>query len=349
VDAVSRLHGHLVTADPHAIYAQLRARWALRVWVASPVARGALFVFGAALGFATLGSLSGIAYRAGMGSATFVTVRAVVGAGLLAVLLCFRPAARVSLRGLPRSERVMLGMAMAANATLNLALFAAYGSMAVALVLAVYFTYPMLVAVMSVLIGRERFTPVRSIGLVMAVCGVALVLGDQVIGASLDPIGIAWAATAAGLQACYLVLSRAGYTRVPAEQATVMVLGGGAVLAGGVALVADLPSGAMLAWISDGSAWAAVVLAGVVGAAVAKVWLLRGVRLLGGTRTAVLMLLEPVAGALLAAAVLGQALSPLEGAGGAVILVAALLVQRPAPGRAAPQAALVTSGSAVPR
>lgn len=330
-----------MTTTPPLVRAARREWWhlrsALRSTLLSPTARGALLVTAAALAFATLGSLSGIAYRSGMGSATFVTLRAVIGASLLAAFLLLRPGSHVSLRGLPRAEKAMLFTAMVANATLNLALFAAYGQMAVALVLAVYFTYPMLVAVASVLIGRERFTPARSLGLVMATSGVALVLWDQLGASSLTPIGLVAALGAAACQACYLVVSRAGYTRVPAEQATALILGGGAVLAAGVALAVDLPSGRLLTWMTDPAAWAAVAIAGVLGATAAKVWLLRGVRLLGGTRTAVMMLLEPVAGALLAAAVLDQGITLLEAAGGLIILVAALLVQRPAPGPTAPR------------
>lgn len=319
---------------------QLRTAVARRGWLAraamlSPTARGALFVLGAALAFSTLGSLSGFAYRAGMGSATFVTLRAILGALLLIGFVGLRGGGWVRLRGLPIHERAMLGAAVVANATLNLALFAAYGQMAVALVLAVYFTYPMLVAIASVVIGRERFTVTRATGLGLAVAGLGLVMVDQVGGGALTGPGVAWALVAASCQATYLVVSRAGYTRVPAEQATAVMLGGGAVLAGVVALLVDLPSGRLTAWLADGSAWVAILLAGAIGAAAAKVWLLNGVRLLGGTRTAVLMLLEPVAAVILAALVLNQAMTPLQAVGGAVLLGAARLVQRPAPGAAA--------------
>jgi drug/metabolite transporter (DMT)-like permease len=298
--------------------------------------RGVATILAAALAFASLGTLSGIAYRAGMGSPTFVTVRAVVGTLLLIALIARNAGARVPLRALPGREQVMLFVAVVANACLNLALFAAYGQMAVALVLAVYFTYPMLVALGSVAIGRERFTPTRVTGLVLAAGGVGLVLADQLAGASLAPLGLLLALAAALCQSSYLVVSRAGYTRVPAEQATALMLGGGALLAGAVALAVDLPSGRLVSWVGDPAAWAAVIIAGALGAAAAKVWLLRGVRLLGATRTAVLMLTEPVGGVILAALVLGQAITPLEGLGGAIILGAALLVQRPAPGPAAP-------------
>jgi drug/metabolite transporter (DMT)-like permease len=289
------------------------------------------------MAFATLGSLSGIAYRAGMGSATFVTVRAAIGAMVLLAVICLRSGCWVRLGSLSSRDRLMLGTAMAANATLNLTLFAAYGEMAVALVLAVYFTYPMLVSVASVLIGRERFTPVRSAGLLLAVAGLALIMWDQVGAAALTPLGIAWALAAAVCQASYLTVSRAGYTRVPVEQATVLMLAGGGLLAGAVALAVDLPAGRLGTWVTDPSAWGAVLVAGLLGAALAKVWLLRAVRLLGGTRTAVLMLFEPVVGVLLAAVVLAQAITLLEALGGLVILSAAVLVQRPAPGRNAPR------------
>lgn len=299
-------------------------------------AQGAGWVVAAALAFATLGSLSGVAYRSGMGSPTFVAVRAIVGATALVALVVLRHRSWVRIGGLPRREQLMLGAAMLANGTLNLALFAAYGEMAVALVLAVYFTYPMLVAVASVLIGRERFTRARTVGLLLSAGGVVLVLGDQIGVARFSPLGMGWALAAAACQATYLVVSRRGYTRVPAEQATALILGGGAILAGAVVLAVDLPAGRLLTWTTDPAAWAAVLTAGLLGAAAAKVWLLRGVRQLGGTRTAVLMLLEPVAGVVLAAAVLGQAISPAEGVGGLVIVGAAVLVQRPAPGPMAP-------------
>lgn len=304
--------------------------------LASPTAKGALFVLAAALAFSTLGSLSGLAYRAGMGSATFVTVRAVVGATLLLLVVAVRHQPWVKIRGLPRHEMAMLGAAVVANAVLNLALFAAYGQMAVALVLAVYFTYPMLVAVASVVIGRERFTRARTVGLATAAVGLALVMAERVGGASLAPLGLLWALVAATCQATYLVVSRSGYTRVPAEQATALMLGGGAALAGIVAVVADAPSGALVAWVADPAAWASIGVAGALGAAAAKVWLLNGVRLLGGTRTAVLMLFEPIAAVALAAVVLDQTVTPMQAAGGLVLLGAARLVQRPAPGAGAP-------------
>jgi len=334
-------------------------------------ARGVVYVLLAALAFGMLGTLSNLAYRAGMSAPMFTVLRAGIGALTLAVLIAVTRRPTVTVRRLPRPERISLAIAIVANATLNLALFAAYGAMSVALVLAVYFTYPILVALASVALGRERFTPSRVAGLVLATAGLALVLGSQAgptVGVT--AAGLAFALLAASCQATYLVVSRAGYTRVPSDQATMLILIGGVLLALPLALVAG-PAGSaaaasagagaaegaddllaavatMLAgsfrWVADPTAWLAAILAGTVAAAAAKVWLLRGVRRIGGTRTAVLMLAEPLFGVVLAAIFLGQAVVPVEVAGGVLVLAAALLVQRPAAGPATAAVGPASSG-----
>ncbi len=291
---------------------------------------GVASVVAAAASFGLLGALSVLAYEGGMAPSTFAALRAVVGAGVLTAVAGLGGEVSVGLGRLARREQLMLAVAIVANASLSLVLFTAYGAMAVTLVLAIYFTYPLLVAMASVALGRERFTAVRVCGLALALAGVALVLVGQIgPGAHVSLLGVVCAAAAAVCQATYLVVSRSGYTRVPPVQATRLILFGGGLLAGVVAVALDLPSGRLLGWIASPQAWACVLVAGTVCAAFAKVCLLRGVRRIGGTRTAVLMLGEPVIGAVVAAVVLGQQLTPTAAVGGAAILVAAALVQRP--------------------
>jgi drug/metabolite transporter (DMT)-like permease len=55
---------------------------------------------------------------------------------------------------------------------------------------------------------------------------------------------------------------------------------------------------------------------------------LMAIRRIGGTRTGILMLLEPVVGVLLAALVLGEALAPIQAVGAALVLAGALVLQR---------------------
>ena len=73
--------------------------------------------------------------------------------------------------------------------------------------------------------------------------------------------------------------------------------------------------------------WPVLFLAGVVAAGVSSVLFLTAIRTIGGTRTGILMLWEPVVGVILAALWLGEALSPIQGAGGALVLLGAVVLQ----------------------
>ena len=139
----------------------------------------------------------------------------------------------------------MLGLAVAVNGLMNLVLFFAFGAMAVGLVMVVFYCYPVLVALMSAALGRERLTQVRILALAIACGGLALVLGSQ-----LDPeahataAGIALAGVAATCHAVYLVAIRGGFDDVPAVQATSLVLAGGLVISGTAAIVIGGAGGA---------------------------------------------------------------------------------------------------------
>jgi drug/metabolite transporter (DMT)-like permease len=67
---------------------------------------------------------------------------------------------------------------------------------------------------------------------------------------------------------------------------------------------------------------------GLFAAALPSVLFLTGIRWIGGVRTGILMLFEPVVGVALAAALLQEGPQPLQVLGGATILLAALIVQR---------------------
>jgi DME family drug/metabolite transporter len=296
-----------------------------------------LYALGAGIALGTLGPLSNVAYAAGMGSATFAAMRAGIGALVLVLAIAWTGRPMPALRALSMRDRGLLALTAIAQASLSLSLFAAYHAMTVALVLAVYFCYPLMVAGLSIALGRERLTQARGVGLVVALGGLlAVILGNGVAGAGVAPIGLALAALAATCQAVYLVVSRSGYSRMPSDQASTVILSGAAVILWVVALPVDGGLTGATSWTGSASAWLAVLIAGVVGAAFAKVYMLRAVRRVGGTRASVLMLSEPVTGVALAAVLLGQGLSLLQALGGVGVLVGAALAQRPASGRHGP-------------
>jgi drug/metabolite transporter (DMT)-like permease len=289
---------------------------------------GFLKVVSAAAAMGTLGPIAAVAYGQGLEPATFSALRAAIGATILGALVLSHRQPSVSLARLPPRQRALFALAVVVNGLMNLVLFFAFGAMAVGLVMAIFYLYPVLVALMSAALGRDRLTPVRVFALALACAGLALALGSQ-LGpeAHATAAGVALAGIAATCHAVYLVAIRGGFDDVPTVQATSLVLAGGLVISGTAALVIEGP-GVAGEWLASPVAWVAILCAGTFGA-LPKVWVMGGVRLIGSTRAAVALLTEPVVAVAVAALALGQRLTVFELVGGAAILVAVVLVQLP--------------------
>jgi drug/metabolite transporter (DMT)-like permease len=287
---------------------------------------GLIRVVSAAGLMGTLGPIAAVAYAEGLSPPLLSALRAAIGGILLGLLLVARQQAFVDLRALPRRQLAMLGLAVVVNGVMNLALFLAFGAMAVGLVMLLYYAYPAIVAGLSAALGRERLTVARMLALVTAASGVALVLGGQLEpGANATIAGVALAGAAATCQAVYLLAIRGGFDDVPAVQATTLVLAGGVVISGGAAIALEGPA-LVGSWLASPIAWLAIACAGTFGA-LPKVWIIGGVRRIGSTAAAIAMLVEPLVAVVAAALLVGQRLSGLELAGGAAILVAVVLAQ----------------------
>lgn len=303
---------------------------------------GLLKVLAAAAALGTLGPVAALAYGEGVEPATFSALRAGIGAAILGALVRSGRQPSVGLARLAPRQRALLALAVAVNGLMNLVLFLAFGAMAVGLVMIIFYCNPVLVALLSAALGRERLTPVRIFALALAAAGLALVLGSQ-LGpeAHATAAGIALAGTAAACHVLYLVTIRGGFDDVPGVQATSLVLAGGLVISGTAALLIE-GGGVVGEWLASPLAWAAILCAGTFGAALPKVWVIGGVRRIGSTRTAVAMLMEPLVAVVVAAAALGQELTGLELVGGAAILVAVVLAQLPS--RTSPGPVAVEAG-----
>ena len=188
-------------------------------------------VIGAAALFGTLGPLSRFAYDAGMEPAAFVAWRALIALIATSVYVAWR-VRRGSTRLIRLSElrtrsRTLLLLAAVMGFTLNLSMFIAFDRITVALALLGFYTYPAMVAVANVALGRERLDRTRVIALGLAILGMIAVVASQLDpagGIRLDAIGIGLALGAAVSQTVYVVISRDGYSEVPTEQAMAVVM-----------------------------------------------------------------------------------------------------------------------------
>ncbi|MEI7742490.1 MAG: DMT family transporter [Chloroflexota bacterium] len=288
-------------------------------------------VIGAAL-FGTLGPLSRLGDEAGVGGVAFTAWRATLGFVSLALLITLRGQAGASLakvRELPGRGRASLAIAAAMGVTLNVSMFTAFGLIPIALALMLFYTYPAGVVVADLALGHERMTRSRLVALLLSFAGVVLVLfgGSSAPGdAPVNPLGIGLGLFAAASQVLFITVSRSGYSSVPAPAATLVILGTSMVGASSIAiLVGQGPD--LVAPFRSSDPWPYLLVAGVAAAGVSSLLFLHAIRTIGGTRTGILMLLEPVVGVTLAAVLLGEGLGPVQVAGGILVLVGALVLQ----------------------
>jgi drug/metabolite transporter (DMT)-like permease len=295
----------------------------------------AIVVIAASL-FGTLGPLSRFAYDAGMEPLAFVGWRAFIGLIATAAFVAWRvrrgDEAVVRWAALPARERLLLGVAALTGFTLNFAMFIAFDLVTIALALLAFYTFPAMVAVAAVALGREQLDRPKLVALALALAGmVAVVAGqlDPAAGIEFNWLGVALALSAAVSQAVFVTISRDGYRSVPTDQAmTVIMLT--TVVCALVVAVATGAAGTLAYPLGDPSVLPLVLFTGVFAAAVPSLLFLTGIRLIGGLRAGILMLFEPVVGVALAAILLDEGLQPIQVLGGAAILVAAIILQRAA-------------------
>ncbi len=302
----------------------------MSVTTRQPSLAGAGLVTLAALCFGTLGPVTRFADEAGVGSLAIVAWRAGIGGlAMLLLLGVLRGTAGrgvLSLRTLPARDRWFVAGGSIANLILNLAMFIAFVRIEIGLALLVFYSYPAFVAVASVIWFGERLDAVRWGALGLSMLGLILTLAGSGDIGQLDGLGIGLAIMAAGAQAFYVLAARHGFARIPPIEAAATTMTVASLGYVAIALATGSSPG-LLAPLASSEALVPVVLAGTIGAAIPTLCFITGIRILGAPRAAILATLEPVVGVGLAALLLNEQPASLQLLGGALILVAAVLLQ----------------------
>lgn len=250
--------------------------------------------------------------RGGLSVPSMLAVRFTIAAVLLVAVQSVRRKALLPARG-ERMWLAALGLVgYAVEATLFFAGIRFGTATAVTLL---FFTYPVLVALTSMVLGRG--TPGKLVGgaLSAAVAGAAIVVaaGGAV---AIRPAGIAFALGSAAMFTAYLI----GVDHVMRDTAPLTASAWVAAWAaiGLFASMTILPG----RHVPGGSDWIRVTVMGA-GTAGAFVCLMAGLRVLGPVRTSVVAALEPLSSAVLATIVLGEPLQAGTAIGGILILAGA--------------------------
>lgn len=302
-----------------------------------------LLVAGAAALFGTLSYITRGAEQLGLGAFPLVWWRGLVGTvAMLAVsgLFTFRAhrGGTVGAPWLPRGNGTRIVVASLLGAGVNIAMFAAFVQTTIAVVLIAFYTFPALVTLFAVPLYGERLTHLRLGALLLSAAGLALVVLSPLLAdtaVSLDPVGIALALGAAVCQASFILIAGRGFGALsPARVATYAIFAAAAV-ALALALVAGDIAGLTVP-LREPQAWVWILLGGITGAAIPTTAFVTGIGLIGPSRAAILMTLEPLVAITLAALLLNEQPSPLQFLGGAAVLAAAVVLQL-APSRVPPE------------
>lgn len=193
-----------------------------------------------------------------------------------------------------------------------------------------FFTYPAVVVLAGAALLDEPLGRHRGVALVLTVGGCALTAGA---GGGADPIGVGLALLATLAIATYVLASRRALRESPAVGSAAVILTVTATITAGVAVV---QGGIDLGGGTEAVTW--TVLTGLVGTAFPVTMFLVALQHLDAGKVALYSTVEPVITVLLAAAVLGERMTGLQLAGGALVVagVAWLRRERPAPAGAGP-------------
>jgi drug/metabolite transporter (DMT)-like permease len=279
---------------------------------------GALFVLCSAAGFGTLGVLGVVAGEEGLSIPTVLFLRF----GLATVLVWAVLGARGELE-LLSGKNLLAGVGLGAfgYAAMSGLYFLGLEFMTAGMVGITLYTYPAFVLLLAATFLEEPVGRRSLAALAATLGGVALITGAD--PAAADPRGVGIVLLAAVVYASYITVSRTTLSDVSAPTLTAHVMPSAAATFLVVGALTDslaVPEGSV--------AWGAVLGIAVLATAAPIFAFFAGLSRIGAGPAAILSAVEPVVTVALGAAFLGEPVSAVVLAGGALVLVGVLLVPR---------------------
>lgn len=283
-----------------------------------------LLVLLSALGFASMALFAKFAYGAGVTPSVLLAMRFGLAALMLAPVVFLQ---RLPLpRGMALGGLVLMGVLYTAQSQ---SFFTALLHASSGLVALLLYVYPVLVTLLAVALGWERLDRRTGLLLVFAIGGMAVMLGDNLEG---QPLGIVLGLAAAGLYAIYILIGGRVTLGTNPLAATLVIMSVAAVGNGTLAI----GEGATLPL--DPMAWAAIAAIALFSTVIAISCFLIGIKYVGASQASIISTAEPVITLCLGVALLGEAVTAGQLAGGAMVLTAVVLLARRPPGLVQAQA-----------
>jgi drug/metabolite transporter (DMT)-like permease len=231
----------------------------------------------------------------------FNGVRVALAALALTAIALTRPGERPA----PRELLALLAMGMLGNGLYQVLFVEGVARTRASDAALVISAGPAFVALLGWLRGTERISPRAWVGIALSVAGVALVVLSASGPAAGESTVLGNALVVAGslCWAVFTVLLKPYTHRVDGLHVSAATMAGGAF----ALLAVAAPSILATPWAgARPSAWGAILYSGIAGLVIAYLFWYRGVRVLGPTRTAMYLNLQPVVALAVAWAALGE-------------------------------------------
>jgi len=263
--------------------------------------------------FGTLGILGRYAYADGLDASTMLLLRFSFATLIMAAILVVRK------ERLPTGSTLLklIGMGALGYTFQGLCYLMAVKYASPGLVALLLYLYPVLVAGLSVLLLKEKLGKVKIAALLLALAGTALTVNPQ--GGQL--LGALYAIGAAIIYSVYIIVGTQVMRSVSVFQSSTVIFASASVSIGIITLINHGPQ-----MPNSSLGWLAILGIVFVSTIIPVVTFLASLQRIGPTNASMLSTLEPVVTVLLSALLLGDRLSFLTLAGGALILSATLIL-----------------------
>jgi drug/metabolite transporter (DMT)-like permease len=295
---------------------------------------GLLFAVGSAFAFGMSGPLAKSLMEAGWSPTAAVTARLAGGAVVMAIFATIvRPG---WFREALQHRRTVVAYGLIPIAGAQLCYFNAVSHLSVGVALLLEYTAPVLVVAWLWATTRRRPSNLTLAGVAIAIAGIMLVL-DVFSSAHINLIGIGWASAAAICAACYFVMSDEVSADGTEGSLNSITLAAGGLIVGSAAVALLGASGLMPLTFATHDAviagwttsWVVPAIAlAVIPTAIAYTLGIMGIARLRPRFASLVGLSEVMFAVLTAWALLGEAMSPTQAIGAAVVLVGLVLARQ---------------------
>ena len=265
--------------------------------------------------FAVSDVLAKLALEGGADVPSLLSFRSVIGLGL--VFLWLRMGDKAAALS-PRARRISLALGVLFAFNL-FGVFKAIGLLPVSIAILTYFIYPLLTGLIGAATGIDRVGATGLATAIVAFCGLALIIGANPVDLAVP--GLLAAAGGALCRTAMLLISRATLAGADSRLVTWYTLWSSMLVFAAVA------AGSLTwHWPRGTAGWVAfIALSFTTTAAVLALYV--STQRIGPFRTALYMNLEPLLTAVLSAIVIGERMTPVQIAGGAVMIAALFVFQ----------------------